>query len=137
MQQGRKLFVHFRFEVFARQQSLETRTKDCYRSLQLVRSICGISGRSFQFLARGNERGFGASSVRAIHLRIHRQLLHWRRKPDRSEMTREEPTEQKQDAHAANLPAQPLLARIGIGQRVNANFVGWRKERTWIEALVK
>src|SRR5438132_12818830 len=52
-------------------------------------------------------------------------------------MTREETTEQKQDARAANLPAQPMLACDRTGQRVNANLVGRLKERLRIQPFVK
>src|SRR6202043_1683768 len=59
------------------------------------------------------------------------------RKPNRSEMTREETAEQKQDARAANLPAQPMLACDRAGQRINANLISRRKERLGIEPFVK
>src|SRR5438128_2624289 len=102
-----------------------------------MRGIGGVSSRSFQFLTGRGERGFGAFSLSAALLRIHRQLLNWHGEAGHDEMAGHEAAEQKQCARASNLPAQPMQLRDRIGEWVNINFIRRRKERLRIASLIK
>ena len=116
VQQRGQLLVDFRFKIITGEQSFQTRAQDRDRAFQLMGSISRVSCRSLQFLPRRNERDVGASSFRAILLRIQRQLLYWYGEPERHEVAGHKSAQQKQDTRTANLPAKPMQLRHRIGK---------------------
>ena len=137
VKQPRKFFIHFRLQILTCEQALQAGTQNSDRTFQLMGSVSRISGRSFQFFARGSERSLGLFALRAVLFRVDRQLLDWSCKTHRNEMARDKPAEQKKNACAADPPAQPSQLRDPIGQRENADLVSRRKNRSRIEFLVK
>ena len=102
-----------------------------------MRSVGRISGRSFQFLTGRGKRGFGLFSLLPIFFGIYGQLLDRPSQTHGNEMTGDNTAEQKQSTRATDAPAQPAQLRDPIGQWINANFVGRRKDRIRVEPFVK
>src|SRR5882724_5246810 len=99
--------------------------------------VSRISCRSLQFFTGRGKRGFGTFSLCAIFFRVQCELLDGYCEPGGDEVAGHEPTEQKQRARAANLPAEPMEPSHRISERVNANFVRRWEERIRIESPVK
>src|SRR6266480_7406799 len=108
VKESREFLIDFALEIFASEQSFKTGAQQRDRTFQLMGGVSRISCRSLQFFTGRGKRGFGTFSLCAIFFRVQCELLDWYCEPGGDEVAGHEPTEQKQRARAANLPAEPM-----------------------------